>query len=63
MRRQVVGSVLEKFFTSLKSTIEHSVRRGLPSAKILPSTLGDKPALRGALSLVLVSKFAAAFAA
>ena len=49
--------------SALTETIEHSVRRGLASATILPSTLGDKPALRGALSLVLASKFAAAFAA
>jgi predicted NBD/HSP70 family sugar kinase len=48
---------------ALTETMEHSVRRGLPSAKILPSTLGDKPTLRGALSLVLAGKFAAAFAA
>ena len=48
---------------ALKETIEHSVRRGLPSARILPSTLGEKPMLRGAISLVLASKFAAAFAA
>ena len=43
---------------SLKETIEHSVRRGLPSARILPSTLGQNPTLMGALSLVLASKFA-----
>jgi predicted NBD/HSP70 family sugar kinase len=49
--------------SALTETIEHSVRRGLPSAHILPSTLGEKPTLRGALSLVLASKFAAAFAA
>jgi len=49
--------------SALTETIEHSVRRGLPSARILPSTLGDKPTLHGALSLVLASKFAAAFAA
>jgi len=48
---------------ALTETIEHSVRRGLPSARILPSTLGESPVLRGALSLVLASKFAAAFAA
>jgi predicted NBD/HSP70 family sugar kinase len=48
---------------ALTETIEHSVRRGLPSARILPSTLGQSPTLRGALSLVLASKFAAAFAA
>lgn len=49
--------------SALTEAIEHSVRRGLPSARILPSTLGDSPTLRGALSLVLASKFAAAFAA
>lgn len=49
---------------SLKQTIEHSVRRGLPSARILPSTLGESPTLMGALSLILAGKFAAsAFAA
>ncbi|HLA13338.1 MAG TPA: ROK family transcriptional regulator [Pyrinomonadaceae bacterium] len=49
--------------SALKETIEHSVRRGLPSAMILPSTLGEKPTLRGAISLVLATKFSAAFAA
>lgn len=48
---------------ALTETIENSVRRGLPSTRILPSTLGEKPELRGALSLVLAGKFAAAFAA
>jgi predicted NBD/HSP70 family sugar kinase len=48
---------------ALTETIGNSVRRGLPSARILPSTLGENPTLRGALSLVLASKFAAAFAA
>ena len=63
----VVGGEIARAWTlvesALKETIEHSVRRGLPSARILPSTLGEQPALRGALSLVLASKFAAAFAA
>ena len=49
--------------SALTEAIEHSVRRGLPSARILPSTLGATPTLHGALSLVLASKFAAAFAA
>jgi N-acetylglucosamine repressor len=49
--------------SALTETIERSVRRGLPSAKILPSTLGENPPLRGALSLVLAGKFGAAFAA
>jgi predicted NBD/HSP70 family sugar kinase len=48
---------------ALTKTVERSIRRGLPSARILPSTLGEKPTLRGALSLVLATKFAAAFAA
>jgi len=48
---------------ALRDTIEHSVRRGLPSARILASTLGEQPTLMGALSLVLASKFAASFAA
>ncbi len=48
---------------ALTETVDRSVRRGLPSARILPSTLGDRPTLRGALSLVLAGKFAAAFAA
>jgi predicted NBD/HSP70 family sugar kinase len=45
--------------SALRETIEHSVRRGLPSAPILPSTLGEQPTLRGAISLVLATKFAA----
>ena len=58
-----IASAWSLIESALTETIEHSVRRGLPSARILPSTLGEKPALRGALSLVLASKFAAAFAA
>jgi predicted NBD/HSP70 family sugar kinase len=49
--------------SALTETIGNSVRRGLPSARILPSSLGENPTLRGAISLVLASKFAAAFAA
>lgn len=48
---------------ALSETMERSVRRGLPSARILASTLGREPTLMGALSLVLASKFASAFAA
>ena len=47
----------------MRQTIEHGIRRGLPSAQILPSTLGGDLTLTGALSLVLARKFAAAFAA
>jgi predicted NBD/HSP70 family sugar kinase len=63
----VVGGEIARAWSLVESalteTIEHSVRRGLPSARIMPSTLGEKPTLRGALSLVLAGKFAAAFAA
>ena len=63
----VVGGEIARAWSLVKDalmdTMEHSVRRGLASAQIMPSTLGDKPELRGALSLVLASKFAAAFAA
>jgi len=45
---------------ALTEKIERSVRRGLPSARILPSTLSGDPTLMGAFSLVLTSKFAAA---
>jgi predicted NBD/HSP70 family sugar kinase len=48
---------------ALGETIERSIRRNLPSARILASTLDKEPTLMGALSLVLASKFAAAFAA
>ncbi|PWT91681.1 MAG: hypothetical protein C5B55_07710 [Blastocatellia bacterium] len=47
----------------LSETIERSIRRGLPSARITASTLGDQPTLMGAISLVLATKFAADFAA
>jgi predicted NBD/HSP70 family sugar kinase len=43
--------------------VERSIRRGLPSARIMASTLGDPPTLMGALSLVLANKFASASAA
>lgn len=63
----VVGGEIARAWSlvegALTETIERSVRRGVPSARILPSTLGDQPTLRGALSLVLASKFSAAFAA
>ena len=58
-----IARAWELIESALTEAIEHSVRRGLPSARILPSTLGENPTLRGALSLVLASKFAAAFAA
>jgi predicted NBD/HSP70 family sugar kinase len=48
---------------ALGETVERSIRRGLPSARIIASTLGDPPTLLGALSLVLANKFASASAA
>jgi len=48
---------------ALTEKIERSVRRGLPSARILRSTLNGDPTLMGALSLVLAGKFAGAVAA
>ena len=41
---------------SLEETIQRSIRRGLPSARIVASTLCE-PTLMGSLSLVLASKF------
>ncbi len=50
----VVGGEIARAWSlveaALKETIEHSVRRGLPSARILASTLGNNPTLMGALS-------------
>ncbi|HLL16458.1 MAG TPA: ROK family transcriptional regulator [Pyrinomonadaceae bacterium] len=48
---------------ALGQTIQRSVRRGLPSALIMPSILGDHPTLMGAISLVLARKFASVAAA
>jgi len=42
----------------IKSVEENTICRGLRSARIIPSTLGENPTLMGALSLVLASKFA-----
>jgi predicted NBD/HSP70 family sugar kinase len=41
-----------------KAVDENSICRGLPSTRIIASTLGENPRLMGALSLVLASKFA-----
>jgi N-acetylglucosamine repressor len=60
----VVGGPLTRVWSliseALNETIERSIRRGLPSARILPSTLGEQPTLMGALSLVLAGKFSSA---
>jgi predicted NBD/HSP70 family sugar kinase len=48
----------------LKNAVEESsICRGLPSARIVPSTLGENPRIMGALSLVLATKFASNFTA
>jgi len=52
-------SLIEK---ALTEKIERSVRRGVPSARILRSSLNGDPTLVGALSLVLASKFGGAAA-
>ncbi len=63
----VVGGPIARAWSlvgaALGETIERSVRRGLPSALIMPSILGDHPTLMGALSLVLARKFASITAA
>jgi predicted NBD/HSP70 family sugar kinase len=60
----VVGGEITRAWSlveeALKQTIERSVRRGLPTSYIMPSTLGENPALMGSLSLVLAGMFAAA---
>ncbi len=63
----IVGGAITRAWSliegALTEKIERSVRRGLPSARILRSTLNGDPTLMGALSLVLASKFAGAVAA
>lgn len=58
----VVGGELTKawslIFDTLQETVERRIRRGLPSARLIASTLGEQPTLLGSLSLVLASKFA-----
>jgi predicted NBD/HSP70 family sugar kinase len=41
-----------------KSVDENVICRGLRSARVIPSSLGQNPTLMGALSLVLATKFA-----
>ena len=42
----------------IRNTVEATICRGLPSTRIIASTLGPEPTLMGAFSLVLASKFA-----
>lgn len=41
----------------LRESIQKSVRRGLPSPRVVASALGDDPTLMGAFSLVLIRHF------
>ena len=62
----VGGAITQAWFLiekTLTEKIERSVRRGVPSARILRSTLNGDPTLMGALSLVLARKFGGAAAA
>jgi predicted NBD/HSP70 family sugar kinase len=63
----IVGGAITRAWPLIEKTltekIERSVRRGVPSARILRSTLQGDPTLMGALSLVLASKFAESVAA
>jgi predicted NBD/HSP70 family sugar kinase len=56
----VVGGKITRawpiIFPSLEETITRSIRRGLPSARIVASTLSE-PTLMGSISLVLARKF------
>lgn len=42
----------------IRNSVEGTICRGLPSTRIIASTLGSEPTLMGAISLVLASKFA-----
>jgi len=44
----------------IRTSVEATICRGLPSTRIIASTLGPEPTLMGALSLVLARKFASA---
>ena len=58
----IVGGPIVRAWPVISQDIRHSVEaticRGLPSTRIIASTLGPYPTLMGALSLVLASKFA-----
>lgn len=64
----IVGGEIARAWPLIAEVIKKSVERnnicrGLQSARIIPSTLGEAPRLMGALSLVLSLKFAAALTA
>jgi len=58
----IVGGIIARAWPLIadrlkKAVEENSICRGLPSARIVASTLGDNPQLMGALSLVLAPRF------
>ena len=60
----IVGGRIAKAWPVISEEIKNAVEknsicRGLPSARLIASTLGENPTLMGALSLVLAGKFAA----
>lgn len=58
----IVSGIIVRIWDLIKDEIyslaKRSVRQELPDTAIIASTLGDKPTIIGALSLVLVRKFA-----
>jgi predicted NBD/HSP70 family sugar kinase len=61
----IVGGIIARAWPVISDKLRiavdtNSVCRGLPSARIVASTLGENPRIMGALSLVLASKFASA---
>jgi predicted NBD/HSP70 family sugar kinase len=64
----IVGGEIARAWPLISGEIKKAVERnnicrGLQGARIIPSTLGERPRLMGALSLVLSRKFAAALTA
>ncbi|MFN2532527.1 MAG: ROK family protein [Pyrinomonadaceae bacterium] len=63
----IVGGAITRAWPLIEKTltekIERSVRQGVPSARVVRSTLNPDPTLMGALTLVLASKFGGVIAA
>jgi predicted NBD/HSP70 family sugar kinase len=60
----VIGGTISKAWALIGEDVSRAVERvicyGVPSSKIMPSTLGSEPTLLGAFSLILADKFASA---
>jgi predicted NBD/HSP70 family sugar kinase len=58
----IIGGTIVKAWDlvidEIRSAAEGIVCQGIPATRIIPSTLGSDPALKGAFSLVLADKFA-----